>query len=80
MNKLKAKRQEVGLSQSQLADKAHLNVRTLQHYEQGSKNFDHTRLDTLLRACLALNCKMEDIIENEGYIDLIKEYENKLPV
>ena len=80
MNKLKAKRQEVGLSQSQLADKAHLNVRTLQHYEQGSKNFDHTRLDTLLRVCLALNCKMEDIIENESYIDLIKEYENKLPV
>ena len=76
MSKLKIMRQAKGLSQSQLAEKANMNVRTLQHYEQGSKVFDHARIDTILRVCLALDCKLEDIIENQEYIDLIKQYED----
>lgn len=76
MSKLKITRQTKGLSQSQLAEKANMNVRTLQHYEQGSKVFDHARIDTILRVCLALDCKLEDIIENQEYIDLIKQYED----
>lgn len=74
--KLKEMRQAGGLSQSQLAEKANMNVRTLQHYEQGSKIFDHARIDTILRVCLALNCKFEDIIENQDYLDLIRRYED----
>lgn len=76
MSKLKSKRMKAGLSQSQLAEKANLNVRTLQHYEQGSKIFDNARIDTILRVCLALNCKMEDVIENQEYIELIGKYED----
>ena len=76
MSKLKTKRMEAGLSQSQLAEKTGMNVRTLQHYEQGSKNFDHARMDTIFRVCLALNCKMEDIIENPKYIELLRKYED----
>lgn len=75
MNKLKLKRLEKGLSQSQLAEKAGLNVRVLQHYEQGSKNFDHARLDTILKVCIVLNCKLKDVIENPDYLDLIQKYE-----
>lgn len=75
-SKLKETRQAAGLSQSQLAEKANMNVRTLQHYEQGSKVFDHARIDTILSVCLALNCKIEDVIENQEYIDLIKRYED----
>ena len=74
--KLKEMRQAAGLSQSQLAEKAGINVRTLQHYEQGSKLFDHARIDTILKICLALNCKLDDIIENQEYIDLIKRYKD----
>lgn len=76
MSKLKSKRMEAGLSQSQLAEKANINVRTLQHYEQGSKIFDNARIDTILRVCLVLNCKMEDVIENQKYIELIGKYED----
>lgn len=76
MSKLKSARQAVGLSQSQLAEKANMNVRTLQHYEQGSKIFDHARIDTIFRVCLALSCKFEDIIENQDYLDLIRRYED----
>lgn len=75
--KLKEMRQAAGLSQSQLAEKANINVRTLQHYEQGSKNFDHARMDTIFRVCLALNCKFVDVIENQDYIDLFNEYANR---
>lgn len=76
-SKLKETRQAAGLSQSQLAEKANINVRTLQHYEQGSKVFDHARMDTIFRVCLALNCKFEDIIENQDYIDLFNKYINR---
>lgn len=79
MSKLKTKRMEAGLSQSQLAEKTGINVRTLQHYEQGSKIFDHARLDTLLKICTALNCGLTDVIENSEYIELINEYEKNRP-
>lgn len=75
--KLKKMRQAAGLSQSQLAEKSNLNVRVLQHYEQGSKNFDNARIDKIFKVCLTLNCKFEDIIENQEYIDLFNEYINK---
>lgn len=74
MSKLKEKRMETGLSQSQLANKAGINVRVLQHYEQKTKNFDHARMDRILKICLALNCKIDEIIENEEYIDLYNDY------
>lgn len=74
--KLKEMRQAKGLSQSQLAEKTGINVRTIQHYEQGSKIFDHARIDTILKICIALGCKLEDIIENPEYIELIKKLLN----
>ena len=73
MTKLKEKRQALGLSQSQLAEKSGVNVRVLQHYEQGSKNFDHARIDTILKICIALNCNLEDVIEDEKILMLIKK-------
>lgn len=76
MVKLKEMRQAKGLSQSQLAEKSGLNVRTLQHYEQENspKIFDHARLDTILKCAIALGCKIEDIIDNSEYLDLIQKY------
>ena len=74
--KLKEMRQDAGLSQSQLAEKTGINVRTLQHYEQGSKNFDHARIDTILKVCLALDCKLADVIESQDYVDLLHKYES----
>ena len=76
MRKLKEVRLAKCLTQKQLADSANINIRVLQHYEQGTKNFDHARLDTLLKICLALDCKLADIIENEEYIDLLHKYES----
>lgn len=72
--KLKAVRLRSGLSQSQLAKEADLNVRTLQTYEQGHRNFDNARIDTILKVALACNCKLEDLIESEEYLDLMEKY------
>lgn len=74
MTKLKDVRVASGLTQAQLAEKAGINVRVLQHYEQMTKNFDHARVDTLLKVCVALNCKLEDVIENSEYLELLKKY------
>ena len=71
--KLKEMRQAKGLSQSQFAEKTRINLRTVQHYEQGSKNFDHARIDTILKTCIVLNCKLEDILESPEYIELVKK-------
>lgn len=74
--KLKEMRQARGFSQSQLAEKTGINIRTLQHYEQGSKIFDNARIDTIVKCCIALDCKLEDILENQEYIALIKKLPN----
>lgn len=78
-SKLKEKRIEAGFSQSQLAEKAGMNVRTLQHYEQPNspKTLDHARIDTILKVCVALNCRFDEVIENKEYIKLFNEYINK---
>lgn len=78
MNKLKEIRMSKGLSQSKLADLAGINVRTLQHYEQGSKDFDHAKIETIFSICNVLGCKLSDIITDENYVKTIEKYENRI--
>lgn len=78
MSKLKEKRMETKLSQSQLAEKSGVKLRVLQHYEQQTKNFDHARIGTILKICLALECKISDVIEDPIYLSLYDEYEKKI--
>ena len=73
MLKLKQLRQSKQMTQGQLAEAAGLNLRTIQHYEQGSKNLDHARIDTLMKICIALDCKLTDLIENEEFQQLIEK-------
>jgi transcriptional regulator with XRE-family HTH domain len=75
MKKLKELRKAQGLSQSQLAEKAGTNIRTLQYYEQGYKNINNARIDILVKYCLALDCKLSDLIEDPEYVNLLKKYE-----
>ena len=74
--KLKEIRQAKGLSQSKLAEKTGISIRTIQHYEQGAKDFNHARIDTILKVCVTLNCKLEEIIDNPDYIELMKKLPN----
>lgn len=72
--KIKTMRTGSGMSQSQFARAVGLNVRTLQAYEQGYRQFDSAPLKVLLKTAIALGCRIEDIIEDPECIDLLREY------
>ena len=72
--RLKAARLKAGLSQSELAEKASLNLRTLQAYEQGKKTLDNANLATILKIALACGCVIEEILEQEDPIELVCDY------
>lgn len=74
--KLKSMRVAANMSQSELATATGLNVRTLQHYEQGSKNFDSAHITTLLKVCIALKCDLYDIIQSDEIKELYKQYQS----
>ena len=76
-NGLKAVRESRGLSQGSLAREAEVNVRVLQHYEQGFRDINGAKLSTLLRLCLALGCKLEDIIDDAETLELLRRYEER---
>lgn len=62
MNALKSMREKRGLSQSQLAKKAMVDVRMVQHYEQGFKDINRANVLTVLRLAEALDCDITDIL------------------
>ena len=65
MSKLKNVRQAKGMTQKALAEKTGISLRTIQHYEQGSKDLNMAAAATLLRISQALGCTMEDLIQKE---------------
>ncbi len=69
MTNLQKMRKSRNFSQSELARAAKINIRTLQHYEQGAKLIDNARLNTIVKLCTALNCNIEDILENPKMLD-----------
>ena len=73
-DKLQAVRKSRGLSQSELAQKSGINRRTLQDYEQGNKDLNSVKLETILRLCIALECKMIDIINSPDMVELLHQY------
>ena len=75
MNKLKKLRESTGMSQNEFAKKAGINVRTYQMYEQGAKLIDNAKLKTILKICMVLSCKIEDIVENKDIIKMLKKEE-----
>ena len=73
--KLKALRVASGLTQLTVAVRAGLNPRTYQFYEQGNKPIEGAKLETLIKICLVLNCKLDQIIEDPELVEVIREYE-----
>lgn len=54
------------LSQSALASRSGVGLRSIQMYEQRKKNINHASADTLYRLSKILGCKMEDLLEPQG--------------
>ena len=61
--RLKDRRTNCGLSQSELASEADVPLRQIQLFEQGQRDINKTSAITLLKLSKALHCKMEDLLE-----------------
>lgn len=63
MNNIKKIRTERGYSQSKLSELSGVNLRMIQHYEQGVKDINLAQAITIYKLAQALNCNMEDLLE-----------------
>lgn len=61
-SRLKYTREDAGLTQKQLAEKSGVDIRLIQHYEQGSKDINNAKCITVLKLATALECDVWDII------------------
>ena len=52
-----------GLSQSELATRAQVDIRSIQMYEQRRNNINKAQAETLYRIAIVLGCNIEDLLE-----------------
>ena len=71
MSKLQEQRAASGLTRQQLSELSGVNVRMIERYEQGERDLNGAKLKTLLKLCVSLGCKLEDIIDDNETIELL---------
>lgn len=62
MNKLKQIRKIRGLTQKNLADYTKISIKTIQAYEQGTRDIRKASIDNINKICDVLNCSEKDLI------------------
>lgn len=62
MTKLKQIREERGITQRELSEKSGVNLRTIQNFEQGSKNINNASVLKVVHLAIALGCSVNDLI------------------
>ncbi len=67
--KLQKLRVKKGYSQTELAAISGVPMRRIQKYEQQVVPIDGAKLNTLCALSLALDCKIEDMLENKSLIE-----------
>ena len=75
--KLQDVRKASGLSQAKLAEITGLSLRTITSLEQGQRNINKAELSTLLKLCLALDCRLSDILDDPETLELLRKYEEQ---
>ena len=65
MNNLKDTRIAKGLTQIQLAEESGVNLRMIQHYEQGVKDINKAEAMTVYKLAEALDCNVWELLEFE---------------
>ena len=72
VTKLQQMRIKKNLAQNDLSVISGIPKGTIQGYEIKYRDIDGARLEVLCDLCLALNCKLEDILEDENLIEKLK--------
>ena len=62
---IQRQRKHCGYSQSELAQKSGINLRTLQQYEIGAKDINKASVQSILTLSKSLGCEIEDLLEKE---------------
>lgn len=62
-SKLQRIRKMRGLTQRQLAELCNISIKTLQSYEQMTRDIKKANKNTILKICEVLNCNLNDILE-----------------
>lgn len=70
--KLQKLRVKKGLSQGELAAVSNVKKRSIQCYEQETRSIDNARLETLCDLSIALDCKIEDLLESKELITKLR--------
>lgn len=76
MSNLKRLRIKKNLSQGQLAIKSGVQLQTIKAYEQRFRNINHARGDILTRLAAALDCSIEELLEDDAVIHIKKDHLN----
>lgn len=63
-SKLKKRRENRGLSQSELAKLSGVSLRSIQMYEQKVNDIDKAQAQTLYKLSRVIGCEIEDLLEN----------------
>lgn len=71
--KLQQRRIDKGLSQRELAEKSGVPRRAIIGYEQQQRPIDGAKLQTLCSLAIALDCKLEDILESKELITTLRK-------
>lgn len=64
--KLKKRRKECGLRQADLSELSGVSVRTIQHYEQGTKDLNKAAAISVKKLADALGCRIDDLLTDEA--------------
>lgn len=67
--KLQKQRLKKGFSQNDLAVVSGITKRSIQQYEQSPESISKVGLEKICSLCIALDCRIEDIIEDKTLID-----------
>lgn len=72
---MKNAREDRRITQKGLSELTGISIRTLQAVEQGARTTKSTNLAVLLKICLVLGCRLEDIIDDAETLELLGRYE-----
>ena len=67
-SRLKYMRESKGMTQSELAKRSGVNLRSIQNYEQGFHDINGAKVLTVLCLAEALGCDVYDIIQPRDFV------------
>ena len=70
MSNLKRLRKSIGLTQLELSKLSGVSKRSIQHYEQGTKDINKVHALTLYKFSKILNCEIVDLMEFDKIEDM----------